>query len=613
MKDKNRIFQIRKELKKKSHTLVKTHYLVLFFLTLVMALLGSDLALSGLTTGKQWGKGKENEADSANIFSFDDIIVSIARGNLQEGETISERRSEDLREKAAKSKSLGLTNGVLAQVMDFAWSGKAILLLGGSILGMTHSPSMAGGITILVFFLLSASVTILFSNVYAAVLRRIYLEARIYEKVPLRDALFIKEVHRWMQAVRVMLVKDFYEGLWWLTVIGGFIKSCSYFAVPYIVAENPSISAKEAITLSRRMMDGHKMEFFKYDLTLIGWMILGNLTLGFSDYFYGLPYRYACQTEFYALIREDAIRRGVEGIEALNDPWLYEKADRILLYETYFDVVDEITILHENRKELKGYRKVLAERFGIWWGSLEEKKNFEEMQSRGYAIENYRLSMDGKAYPQWLNPLWQKKEIGVQAEFSFMRYYSVWSLFLMFIGFSVIGWAWEVSLHFVQTGEWANRGAFIGPWLPIYGTGGMMVLLLCSQFRKKPMVEFVMSMALCGVLEYFTAWYLETRFHQKWWSYDGYFLNLHGRICAEGLLVFGVGCCLVVYMGAPTIDYQLSKIKKRILIGVCVVLAVLFGVDLVHTIAVPNMAKGAIEEEAEETVVSRYPAKWLGV
>ena len=123
----------------------------------------------------------------------------------------------------------------------------------------------------------------------------------------------------------------------------------------------------------------------------------------------------------------------------------------------------------------------------------------------------------------------------------------------------------------------------------------VVVLILCSRFRRQPVLEFVTAIVLCGILEYFSAWYLETKFHRRWWSYDGYFLNLHGRICAEGLLVFGVGCCIVVYLIAPMFDFLLSKIKTSILIPICVVLGVLFVVDEVHSSTHPNMAKGAVE------------------
>ena len=70
------------------------------------------------------------------------------------------------------------------------------------------------------------------------------------------------------------------------------------------------------------------------------------------------------------------------------------------------------------------------------------------------------------------------------------------------------------------------------------------------------------------------------------------------RICAEGLLVFGIGCCAVVYLIAPVFDFLLSKVKEKVLIGISLALAVLYGTDFVYSNMHPNMAKGAIEEEA---------------
>ena len=65
-----------------------------------------------------------------------------------------------------------------------------------------------------------------------------------------------------------------------LFVIPGIIKSCSYALTFYIRADNPSLSATEAITESRRMMDGYKMKYFMLQLSFIGWIIVGALCLG---------------------------------------------------------------------------------------------------------------------------------------------------------------------------------------------------------------------------------------------------------------------------------------------------------------------------------------------
>ncbi len=616
--EKDSIFRQRKELKKNSHKVVRSHFAILLFLTLIMLLFGTEgsIALSS------WGKSETNttaqegtsdtalEAETASGVGsvLDDgfsmtaanVWNDIVRGNLFAGQEKAKEMEEKIKEEGDISKALGRTNGVLAQVVNSFAAGKPAALLGSALYSIFHSQASVAVIFVIASVLWQILVYIFLKNVYSAIYRRMLLQARIYENVPFSGALHLAAVHRWVRASLVLFVKDIYHFFWSLTIVGFVIKGYAYMAVPYIVAENPDVKAKEAITLSRRMMNGHKMEMFKYDLSMIGWILLGSITFGISDLVYGAAYRNACRAEFYVKIREEAIRKKLDGIDLLNDRYLFEKADKILLYETYFDVIDEITMIQENKIELTGIKKFAADWFGVWLGTLEEKKRYDSQEGRKYSITGYRMCMNGTAYPNWLNSLWRKKEISKQSQFSFLRNYSIWTLFLLFIGLSFIGWTWEVTVHFVQTGEFANRGTLFGPWLPIYGSGGVVVLLLCSRFRKKPVVEFFTAIILCGILEYFSGWYLEMKFHQRWWSYDGYFLNLHGRICAEGLLVFGVGCCLIVYMIAPVFDFVLSKLKKVVLISICAVLMVLYGTDQIYSSRHPNMAKGAIEEAGAE-------------
>ena len=100
-----------------------------------------------------------------------------------------------------------------------------------------------------------------------------------------------------------------------------------------------------------------------------------------------------------------------------------------------------------------------------------------------------------------------------------------------------------------------------GPWLPIYGTGAILILALLKPFRKRPVLYFIASMILAGILEYTTSWYLETFKGMKWWDYTGYFLNINGRICLEGLIVFGLGAAAVTYFIGPLLNYYFKKIK----------------------------------------------------
>ena len=63
--------------------------------------------------------------------------------------------------------------------------------------------------------------------------------------------------------------------LWTLLfIIPGLIKTYSYAMTPYILAEHPEMTATEAITESRRIMDGNKWRLFCLSISFMGWGLL---------------------------------------------------------------------------------------------------------------------------------------------------------------------------------------------------------------------------------------------------------------------------------------------------------------------------------------------------
>ena len=170
--------------------------------------------------------------------------------------------------------------------------------------------------------------------------------------------------------------------------------------------------------------------------------------------------------------------------------------------------------------------------------------------------------------------------------------YGVTTYIMFFFTFAMMGWLWEVFLSLLTTGHFVNRGTLFGPWLPIYGFGIVLILLVLKPFRKEPIKLFIFTVILCGILEYSTAWYLETFKHMKWWDYTGYFLNLHGRICFEGLLVFGFGGAMITYFAAPLLNNVYVKIMPKMRIVLCVILLTLFGADVAYSFVHPNTGDG---------------------
>ena len=71
------------------------------------------------------------------------------------------------------------------------------------------------------------------------------------------------------------LLMGLYVALWSLLfIIPGIVKSYSYAMTPYILAEHPEMTANQAITESRRIMQGNKGRLFCLRFSFLGWMLL---------------------------------------------------------------------------------------------------------------------------------------------------------------------------------------------------------------------------------------------------------------------------------------------------------------------------------------------------
>ena len=91
--------------------------------------------------------------------------------------------------------------------------------------------------------------------------------------------------------------------LWTLLLyIPGIIKGLSYSMAFYVLADNPEMTAREALRESKEIMHGHKWELFVLQLSFILWMILGVFTLGFA-YIYVVPYMSTTVANFYQKIK----------------------------------------------------------------------------------------------------------------------------------------------------------------------------------------------------------------------------------------------------------------------------------------------------------------------
>ena len=592
----------RKEMKKRAKQVVKKHYWLLLTLCLGMALFGTEFSstLNFVRTEHTEMDSKTKENKNAiqynSRLALDDILNDALDGHIDEAYRLANKlKLEEITQNSTVQKGivLGRSRGILADLVNNITSGYFLVVL----LSAIESLGLSKNIIIALFIILSAIVLFLvwmfIKNVLQTILRRMVLECRLYDKVPFQRILFLAKVKKWCKVAVTLAMKVLFQTLWACTIIGGVIKRYSYYLVPYIVAENPDIGWKEAITLSRKMMGGYKWECFKLEMSFLLWDMAGFLTLGISDLFYTNAYKIATYTEFYIQVRLFAKKNCVKGIELLNDLYLYEKADALTLDEAYIDVLFMDYYLPKKTEHLKGIKGFMARNLGITLYPRKEELQLEKMQ---YEVAKFRLMQDalaGKGYPSRLFPIPEKEKDVKAGHINYMRRYSPISLILIFFAFCVTGWIWEVSLHLVADGTFVNRGMLHGPWIPIYGAGSLLILTLLYRLRRKPILEFTAIVILSGVIEYMTSYYTECLFNgKKWWDYQGYFLNLDGRICAEGLLTFGIGGMILVYLIAPMLDNYLRKMKTQIAVPLCVILLSLFMIDQVYSFINPNTGHG---------------------
>lgn len=156
-------------------------------------------------------------------------------------------------------------------------------------------------------------------------------------------------------------------------------------------------------------------------------------------------------------------------------------------------------------------------------------------------------------------------------------------MILWFFIYSIYGWCYETIYCSIEAGELVKRGFSYGPYLPIYGFGAIFVIVLL----RKPMTklsQFLFSMIVTTALEYTVSWVLEVIFDKKWWDYTNYTIQLNGRICLLGSLLFGfLGVVLINYIH-PKVKQLTNKISKPLKTKVALAGVTLLLTDFVFSV-----------------------------
>lgn len=178
-------------------------------------------------------------------------------------------------------------------------------------------------------------------------------------------------------------------------------------------------------------------------------------------------------------------------------------------------------------------------------------------------------------------------------------------LILLFFFYSFLGWCMEVVLKYIQFHRFINRGFYTGPICPIYGYGAILITLTIqwiSPFESAVGTTFAISFTLCGLLEYFTSYFMEKRFHARWWDYSNKPMNLHGRIWIGNLVFFGLGGIAIIHILNPVLLPFLNSFSLVTKEVVSAAFIAVFAADYVLTHFMMKLIKSGIEHsEADST------------
>jgi len=164
-------------------------------------------------------------------------------------------------------------------------------------------------------------------------------------------------------------------------------------------------------------------------------------------------------------------------------------------------------------------------------------------------------------------------------------------IILFFTIYSFLGWVLETVFASIIERKFINRGFLIGPFTPIYGFGGVLIV---SYFNWSPfsidgkslllIMNLIVSILLVTILEFVTGFALEKIFHSKWWDYSDNILNLKGYICIKYSILWGVLAFALIQIIHPIVTNLVHIIPVQLKNSAAIILIVYFIIDTTKSI-----------------------------
>lgn len=138
-----------------------------------------------------------------------------------------------------------------------------------------------------------------------------------------------------------------------------------------------------------------------------------------------------------------------------------------------------------------------------------------------------------------------------------------WLFFFYFYCF--FGWCFESSYVSLKNRHPVNRGFMRGPFLPLYGSGAVMMLIVSMPFQHNLALTYIAGCIGATALEYVTGVTMEALFKVRYWDYSNQKLNFQGHICLSSTLAWGGLTILMTRVVHKPVEQLVLSIPESVL------------------------------------------------
>ncbi len=160
-----------------------------------------------------------------------------------------------------------------------------------------------------------------------------------------------------------------------------------------------------------------------------------------------------------------------------------------------------------------------------------------------------------------------------------MYQYSVIQWLFFFYFYCFIGWCIESTHVSIRTRKLTNRGFMRGPFLPLYGSGAIMMLVVSMPFRDSIVLTYLAGCVGATILEYITGVTMEALFKVRYWDYSNQKFNFQGHICLGTTLAWGLLTILMTEVVHVPVEKFVLSIPGQVLTVVTLILTVGIAAD----------------------------------